>query len=146
MRAMQEIVGLPVIVGGACVGHVLCAEADEALTCIQAFWITTGRMGARRFDRRHIRQIGEVAIQADDRGERGEPACGRFFRRAISTEGERMGAIIDAEFDDALNICALWLTHGYPDDLLTGRRRITRYSVRASDGCVLIPSGEEEET
>lgn len=144
MRAMQEITGLPVIVNGACIGHVLCAEPDDALQFIRSIWISTGRMGARRIDRAHVRQIGEIAVQTESRGVRGEPPSGRFFRRAISTDGARLGAIVDAEFDESLKICALWLTHGYPDDLLTGRRRITRYSVRESDGCVLVPSGEEE--
>ena len=145
MRAMSEIVGLPVIVDGDCIGHVLCAEPDELLRQINAVWMTSGRMGSRRIDRTQIRQIGDIAVHAHSKGEKGSPAASRIFHRAVSTDGSRIGAAVDADFDDSMDICALWLTHGYPDDLLTGRRRITRYSVRPSDGCVLVPSGEEEE-
>lgn len=145
MRALREIVGLPVIMNGACIGHVLCGEPDSALQSVRAIWISTGRMGARRINREDVRQIGEIAVQVTDRGVRGNPAGGHFFRRAISTDGARLGAVVDAEFDESLKICALWLTRGYPDDLRSGRRRIERYSVRERDGCVLVPSGEEEE-
>lgn len=146
MRALREIVGLPVLLNGACIGHVLCAEPDQSLRWVRGLWYSAGRMGERRIGREHVRQIGEVAVIVDERGIRGRHDGGYFFRRAISTDGARLGAIVDAEADDSLRICALWLTHGYPDDLLGGRRKITRYTVRESDGAVLVPSGEEEGT
>ena len=146
MRALREIVGLPVLLDGACIGHVLCGEPDPSLKWVCALWISAGHMGERRIGREHVLRTGEVAVIVDDRGIRGRHAGGYFFRRAISTAGERLGAIVDAEFDDSLKICALWLTHGYPDDLRHGRRKITRYTVRENDGAVLVPSGEEDET
>ncbi|MDO4355696.1 MAG: hypothetical protein Q4E13_04180 [Clostridia bacterium] len=144
MRALREMVGLPVLKDGACIGHVLCGQTDPELKRLTGIWVSAGWMGARRIDRRHVNRIGDVAVLVTDRGRRGKTPTQPFFYRAVSTDGSRLGAIVDAEVDgNDLSLRALWLTRGYPDDLLRGRQRITKYAVRATDGTVLVLEGEE---
>lgn len=144
MRTLKAIVGLPVLQNGVCIGYALGGEADIALRKLESVLITARFGGARRVSREDVLRIGEVAIHTDSCGKRVKGAPEPLFRRAISTDGARLGAIVDAELDDRLNIAALWLSCSYPDDLLSGRRKITRYSVRERDGVVLIPTGEED--
>lgn len=145
MRALRDLVGLPVLKDGACIGHVLCGQPDPELRRLTGIWVSAGWMGARWIERQYVRQIGDVAILATNRGRRGKAPLKPFFFRAVSTDGSRVGAIVDAEIDgNDLTLRALWLTRGYPDDLLDGRRRITEYAVRATDGTVLVLEGEED--
>lgn len=145
MRALRDLVGLPVLKDGACIGHVLCGQPDPELRRLTGLWVGAGWMGARWIERQYVRQIGEVAVLATNRGRRGKAPLKPFFFRAVSTDGSRMGAIVDAEIDGSdLTLRALWLSRGYPDDLLGGRRRITKYAVRETDGTVLVLEGEED--
>lgn len=144
MRALREMVGLPVLKDGVRIGHVLCGQTDPELKRLDGIWVSTGWMGARRIDRQQVRRIGDVAVLVNDRGKHGKTPAKPFFYRAVSTDGSRLGAIVDAEIDGVeLTVRALWLTRGYPDDLLYGRQRITQYAVRSSDGTVLVLEGEE---
>ena len=145
MRTLRGIVGMPVVLDGQCIGRVLWAEPDEKLREIRAIWFSGHCIGARRIGRDAIDRIGSVAIIARSRGVRAKIHARPLFRRAVSTDGARLGAVVDAEIDDALQIRALWLSSGYPDDLLGGRIRIEQYSVPTGDA-VLIPMGEEEKT
>lgn len=144
MQTIKGAIGLPVLTDGARAGQILSVEPDEALRRIDAVYVIRRNMSVRRIDRRDIVQIGSRAVTAVSAGIPAKDRSAPLFRRAVSTDGRRLGAIVDAEFDESLSIVALWLSCGYPDDLLSGRLRITRYTVRSSDGCVLVPSGEED--
>ncbi|NLG24549.1 MAG: hypothetical protein GX558_04285, partial [Clostridiales bacterium] len=86
----------------------------------------------------HIDMLGEVAVLA--RGDGRRAACDErpLMRRAITTDGGRVGAITDASIDErTLKVLALELSQGYLDDLTAGRRRIWQYSV-VGNGDVII--------
>lgn len=145
MRTLREIIGLPVLLEGQLTGYVLGADTDEALTKVCGLWISGVHTGSRRIEAEDIVSIGDRSVLVKSRGKRASARSGMLFRRAVTTDGTRIGAVIDCDVSDSLDISALWLTCGYPDDLLRGRQRIERYAVRSSDGTVLIPSGREDE-
>ena len=82
----------------------------------------------------------------DERGKRAQLPESFWPRRAISTDGARLGAITDALIDeDTLEIHMLELSRGLFDDFSSGRVRIGRFSVRAGGEVVIdTPEGGEE--
>mgnify|MGYP004533708327 CR=1 FL=1 len=58
------------------------------------------------------------------------PVFKKLLYRAISTDGRRIGAITGAEIDEiSFLVTALELARGLWDDLISGRDRVTDYSV-----------------
>ena len=58
------------------------------------------------------------------------PVFKKLLYRAISTDGRRIGAITGAEIDEiSFLVTALELARGLWDDLISGRDRVTGYSV-----------------
>ena len=76
-------------------------------------------------------------------GRRRPIRSGPLLKRAVSTDGRRLGAVTGAEIDElSFGVIALELSAGLWDDLARHRQRVTRYSVNPDNGEVVIESGE----
>ena len=76
---------------------------------------------------------------AEDRGRRRSMRSKPLLKRAVSTDGRRMGAITGAEIDElSFAVTALELSSGLWEDLAHRRRRVTRYTVNPDNGEVII--------
>lgn len=145
MRRLRALIGMPVLCGSRRIGRVARAELAEDLRQLDGVWIGSGLRGARYIPAESLELIGRVAILAEDGGRKGRMATGPLFRRAVSTDGRRMGAITGAEIDEvSFAVTALELSAGLWDDLLRGRERVTRYTVNRETGEVVIEPAEEE--
>ena len=78
--------------------------------------------------------IGEMAVLTDSRGTRRRARAQSLLRRAVSTDGSRLGAIVGAEVDEiSFLVCALELTRGFWDDLWYGRLRVDDYNAQGAE-------------
>ena len=106
-----------------------------------------GLPGTRYIPSDLLVMIGSVAVMTDGRGQRRRMRSKKLFCRAISTDGRRIGAITGAEIDEiSFLVTALELTRGFWDDLISGRDRVTDYSV-SPDGLevIVIDSAKTED-
>ena len=139
MRGIRSLVGLPVVVSGRKIGRVVQTELSEDLTRAEGIWIDAGLRGTRFIESDRIRLIGRVAITADDAGRRRALQSRALFRRAIGTDGCRLGAITGAEMNPiSFQVEALELSCGLWNDLFTGRRRVTQFTVDRKSGNVIV--------
>lgn len=147
MRKVRTLIGMPVVCDDRRIGRVLAADLAEDLRQLQGIWVGRGLTGTRYISSENLEMLGRVAVMADSAGTRRRSHAERLFRRAISTDGQRLGAIIDAEVDElSFRVVALELSAGLWDDLLHPRQRVTRYAVNRESGVVVIdPAGEETE-
>ena len=84
-----------------------------------------------------------MAVMAEDSGRRRPMRSAPLLKRAVSTDGRRMGAITGAEIDElSFSVCALELSAGLWDDLAHHRQRVTRYTVNPENGEVVIEPAE----
>ena len=147
MRSLRGMIGIPVVCSGRRVGRVVQADIAEDLRRLDGIWVNAGFRGTRYIPSESLELIGETAIIADTRGIRRRADDCSLFRRAISTDGRRLGAITGAEFDEmSFCVSALELSAGLWDDLLNGRQRISRFAVRRETGEVIVDwAGHEME-
>lgn len=145
MRKIRALIGLPVVVSNRRIGRVVQAELSLDLTQLSGLWVDAGFRGTRFIPSESLGLLGQVAVMADDRGKRRRGKSPTLFRRAIGTDGCRMGAITGAEIDElSFRVTALELSFGLWDDLLTGRRRIRQFTLNRETGDVLIDVAESE--
>ena len=145
MRKIRALIGLPVIVNDQRIGRVVQTELSEDLTQLTGVWIASGFFGTRFISADRLGMIGTVAVSSDDSGVRRRCKTPSLFRRAVGTDGSRLGAITGAEIDElSFRIEALELTCGLWDDLFTGRRRIRRFTLNRETGDVIIEVSETE--
>ena len=80
-------------------------------------------------------------------GARGRMKTPPLFRRAVGTDGSRLGAITGAEIDEVtFAVTALELSRGLWDDLARGRQSVTRYTADPETGGIVVdPAGEAKE-
>ncbi len=145
MKSARTLIGLPVILECRPLGYVCQATPDEQLNHLERIYFSSGT-GARMIERSQVDAIGDVAILVHAPGKRAQLPEAFWPRRAISTDGARLGAITDALIDeDTLNIDMLELSRGLFDDFSSGRVRIGRFSVRAGGEVVIdTPEGGKE--
>ena len=145
MKSLRALIGLPVIWECRPLGHVCQATPDERLQRLDRIYFSSGT-GARFIERDQVDAIGDVAILVHAAGRRAQLPEPFWPRRAIATDGTRLGAVTDALIDETtLTIDRLELSHGLFDDLSSGRARIGRFSVRAGGEVVIdTPEGGEE--
>lgn len=146
MRSVRSMIGLPVLLEGKPIGHVVDVELDEALTQMTAVLSDGGFWGTRRIAQDRIQLLGEVSVMVDGRGERARPSAAKL-RRALLTDGRRVGAVTGVLLNERTGkVEAVELTKGYLDDMVSGRRWIFGYAVNKTSGDVLImPEGGETE-
>jgi len=149
MKRIRTMIGMPVVLNDRRIGRVVQVELSDDLRRMEALWIGGGFRGTRRIPAESIAMLGEVAIVSDDAGVRKRLSASPLFRRAVGTDGRRLGAITGAEIDEiSFSVSALELTQGFWDDLLTGRQRILHYTLNRENGNVItdLAGSEKEET
>ena len=143
MRKLRSLTGMSVVCGSRRIGRLLQAELTADLRQLSGIWVGAGLMGTRFIPAERLEMLGEVAVMVDDRGRRRPMRSRPLLKRAVSTDGRRMGAITGAEIDElSFAVCALELSEGLWDDLAHHRLRVTRYTVNPDNGEVVIDLSE----
>ena len=147
MRNVRGLIGMPVVCGGRRFGRVLRAELADDLTRLEGIWVGAGLRGARFIPAERLELIGSVAIHADGPGARKRMGGTPPLRRAIASDGRRLGAVTGAAVDElSFRVTALEVSAGLWDDLVHSRRFVRRYTVnRASGEVVIDPTDYERE-
>lgn len=145
MRKIRVLIGMPVVVNNRRVGRVVQAELSEDLRQLDGLWIDAGLRGTRYLPSDNLEMLGQVAVMADDVGRRKRCRSAPLFRRAVGTDGRRLGAVTGAEIDElSFRVEALELSCGLWDDLLYGRARIRKFTLNRENGSVVIDLTETE--
>lgn len=143
MRKIRNLIGMPVICSRKKIGRLVQAELSEDLKRLEGIWVDCGLKGTRYIPSEHLSMIGERSITADVRGQRKRCTGKPIFYRAVSTDGNRIGAIVGAEVDEiSFLVHALELTQGFWDDLFLGRSRAEIYSLQ--DNSVIIQDSAQD--
>lgn len=143
MRKLVNLIGMPVICQRKKIGRLIQAELSPDLTRLEGVWVDAGLKGTRYIPAEQLGMIGKSVVLADSRGVRRRSAGHGLLRRAVSTDGGRLGAIVGAEVDElSFLVGALELSRGFWDDLWYGRMRIRRYN--AEGALIIIPDSTEQ--
>ena len=139
MRKLRNLIGMPVLCQRQKLGRLIQVELSEDLTSLDGIWVDGGLKGTRYIPCEQLAMIGDVAILADSRGARRRCTARPLLMRAVSTGGERVGAIVGAEVDElSFQVRALELTHGFWDDLSAGRARVEHYTAQPERSIVIV--------
>ena len=145
MRKLRNLIGMPVLCQRQKLGRLMQVELSEDLAHLEGIWVDGGLKGTRYIPSEQLGMIGEVAVLADSRGARRRCSARPLFLRAVSTGGERVGAIVGAEVDElSFQVRALELTHGFWDDLNAGRARVERYTAQPERSIVIVLESTED--
>lgn len=145
MRKIRALIGMPVVVNNRRAGRVVQVELSGDLRRMEGVWMDAGLRGTRFISADSIAMLGKVAVMADDPGVRKRCRSETLFRRAVGTDGRRLGAITGAEIDEmSFRVCALELSCGLWDDLLCGRSRVQRFTLNRENGDVIVDVAETE--
>ena len=144
MRKIRNLIGMPVISGGRKLGRLLQADLSDDLQRLEGVWVDCGLKGTRYIPAESLSMIGEMAVFADGIGRRRRISAASLLRRAVSTDGRRIGAIVGAEIDElSFLVTALELTNGFWDDLFSRRRRVEAFSADGAAGEVIVLDSAE---
>ena len=139
MRKLRNLIGMPVLCQRQKLGRLMQVELSDDLVRLEGIWVDGGLKGTRYIPSEQLGMIGEVAVLADSRGARKRCTARPLFVRAVSTGGERVGAIVGAEVDElSFQVRALELTHGFWDDLSDGRSRVEHYTAQPERSIVIV--------
>lgn len=142
MRKIRSLTGMPVICKQKKIGRLMQAELSEDMLRLEGIWIDAGLMGTRFIPAEQLCLIGDVAVLADGSGQRKRCSAKKLMKRAVSTDGQRIGAIVGAQVDEiSFLVRCLELSRGFWEDLLGGRKQIDCYQVH--DGAVIISDSAE---
>lgn len=145
MRTIRSLISLPVVVNNRKVGRVLQAELSDNLKQLDGLWINSVLFGTRFISSDSIETLGRVSVIADSPGTKKRCSVSPLLRRAVGTDGSRLGAIIGAEIDDlSFQVVSLELSFGMWDDLLNGRRHIRHFTLNRASGDVIVDVNEIE--
>ena len=147
MRKLRSMIGMPVVCRNRRVGRMIRAELTDDLRALKGIWVGAGIRGTRFIPAEALQLLGRVAILSDVEGARGRMKTPPLFRRAVGTDGSRLGAITGAEIDEVtFAVTALELSRGLWDDLARGRQSVTRYTADPETGGIVVdPAGEAKE-
>lgn len=139
MRKLRSMTGMPVLYGGRKLGRLIQAELSGDLRRMEGIWVDCGLKGTRFITVDHLAMIGDMAVHSDDRGMRRRCSNAGLLIRAVGTDGSRIGAVVGVEIDElSFLVTALEVTHGFWDDLYTGRSRCEHFSLQEGKGEVII--------
>ncbi len=145
MKKLRALIGLPVILNNRRIGRVVKAALNDDLTSLSGIWMDAGLFGTRFIPAENLGVLGKVAIVVDEPGKRMRCRSPALFRRAVGTDGSRMGAITGAEIDElSFRVEALELSCSLWDDLIRGRNRIRTFTLNQDTGDVVIDLAEIE--
>lgn len=143
MRKIRALIGLPVIVNRKRIGRVVRCQLSEDLSRLEGIWIAAVFLGTRFISSEELGILGQVAIVSDSRGERKKGHGNTLLRRAVGTDGSRLGAITGAEIDEmSFRVNSLELSRGVWEDLLTGRIQIKTFKLNQETGDVIIDAAK----
>ncbi len=143
MKSMFSVIGLPVISNGKKLGRVAEAALSDDLTRLTGIYAECGFKGSRFIPSGQMRLIGDVAILCDGEGYRARVQRVPWPKRAVTTDGRRLGAITGVMLDEStFAVVALQLSLGLIDDLLSGRKWISSFSVSPASGDIVLDEGE----
>ena len=145
MRKLRNLIGMPVLCQRQKLGRLMQVELSDDLARLEGIWVDGGLKGTRYIPSEQLGMIGDVAVLADSRGARRRCTARPLLMRAVSTGGERVGAIVGAEVDElSFQVRALELTHGFWDDLSAGRTRVERYTAQPERSIVIVLESTED--
>lgn len=140
---LGRVVGLPVVLGERMVGHVERTVLSRDGRQLRGLMIRRGLGSARWVSREAVGVVGDVSVILSCAPAR-MPRDTDFSLRTVKDEsGLTLGRVTDVWLcPETLSVTALEITLGPMEDLLTGRLRVTDWTVQpGEDGCaqVLIP-------
>ena len=91
-KTLQSLSGLPVVCAGKRVGRVAQAALSDDLRRMDGLWVDAGLGGARFVPSEAIEVLGAVSVTVDAPGKREKLKKRPLFRRAVTTDGARLGA------------------------------------------------------
>lgn len=145
MRSIRALIGLPVIVNGKRAGRVVQVEVSDDLTEMAGLWMSAFFFGTRYIPADCLCTLGSVSVIADHPGDRKRCRTLSLFRRAVGSDGSRLGAVTGALIDElSFHIEMLELSCGVWDDLADGRRHIRSFSLNQETGNVIVDVSEME--
>ena len=147
MQTARGMIGMPVVCGGKRIGRTVQADIAGDLSRMEGIWLSAGFRGTRYIPADSVEMLGETAVIVDYAGVRKNLRQQPLFRRAVSTDGQRLGAITNAEIDGlSFAVTALELSCGVWDDLAHRRQRVELFTVNPQNGEVIVdPAGQEKE-
>lgn len=138
VRRLKNLIGMPVVCRRQKIGRLIQADLSTDLTRMEGVWIDGGLTGTRYISSEHLSMIGKSVILADSRGSRRRTSVHPLLRRAVSTDGRRIGAIVGAQIDEiSFLVCTLELSRGFWDDLWYGRLQIRDFNARGAE--IIVP-------
>ncbi|NLF27411.1 MAG: hypothetical protein GX592_05880 [Clostridiales bacterium] len=138
-KNLRSLNGLPVVLSGRKLGRVVQASVSEDFMLMEGLWVDAGLSGTRFVPTDAIQVLGEVSVTVDSPGKRLRMRERPLFRRAVTTDGARLGAVVGATVDDmSFQICSLIVSTGVFDDLFRGRLKIRRFQASLADGEVIV--------
>lgn len=145
-KSLRSFSGLPVLMAGRRIGRVAQASLCEDLRRLEGVWIDAGLCPSRFISAESIEVLGEVSVTVDAPGQRCKLREKALFRRVVSTDGVRLGAVVDAVVDTVtFQVCGLIVSTGIWDDLARGRRMIRRFAPSPDGGVIAdLQPGEED--
>ena len=145
MRKVRTMIGMPVVCHSRKIGRMVQADITDDLKHMSGIWVDAGLRGPRYISAESLEMLGYVAIMADDCGKRKRLTSTPIFHRAVSTDGQRLGAITGAEINElSFAVEALELSAGIWDDLFSSRMRVNRYTVNRETGEVIVECAGKE--
>ena len=145
MRTLRALIGMPVICGHRRIGRVLRPELTDDLRQLSGIWVGAGLRGTRFIPAECLEMLGQVAVMAEDDGRRGRMSAKPLLKRAVSTDGRRLGAITGAEIDEmSFAVAALELSAGLWDDILHHRQQVVRFTVNRENGEVIVDPADAD--
>lgn len=145
-KTLQSLQGLPVVCAGKRVGRVAQAALSDDLRRMDGLWVDAGLGGARFVPAEEIEVLGGVSVTVDAPGRREKPRRQPLFRRAVTTDGARLGAVVGARVDTAtFQVTSLTVSTGYWDDLLSGRLDVRHFAVTERGEVVADLQAREED-
>lgn len=142
---LRTLRGLKVIRDGKCLGRAVQGCLCDSLTALDGFWLDRAIAGMRFVSAEHICVLGERSIVIDYPGERLRMKPQPLMLRAVSTDGKRLGAIVDAGINEStLAVEELALSPGWAEGLMHGFIRIRRFKCDLANARVIVPQDEGE--
>ena len=139
MKRLNGLMGMPVVCRSRRIGRALRGELSDDLTRLKGIWVGAGLRGTRYIPSEALQMLGDVAILTDSLGTRWRMHCTPLMRRAVSTDGTRLGAVTGAEIDElSFAVTALELSRGLWDDLAHSRLYVTAYTANRENGEVIV--------
>ncbi|MCI5771335.1 MAG: PRC-barrel domain-containing protein [Clostridiales bacterium] len=135
MTSLKRLIGLPVILDGRTVGHVLRGVLTTDGQQLRGLVIRGGLRGARWLPAARITLLGRVSVIGEGSTDKlPRDTAFRLFR-VSDADGTRLGVVSDAMLhEDTLRVLALEISAGPVDDLISGRFFATAFAVRPADG------------